>query len=152
GVDLSPEFLARARAAAVARGVTVTWEQRAMHDLPWDGAFDGALCMGNSLGGLDDAGLSAVFRAAARALKPAARLVVHTGFIADSLSPTLKDRAGAPLGDIYSLPHRQYDPVQGRLNVDYTFMRGNQVEKKSAFGQIHTYREFCRLVEGGGFE
>jgi len=59
GVDISPEFLAVARAAATERGLAVTWEERAMHDLPWEAAFDGAICMGNSLGGLDDTGIKA---------------------------------------------------------------------------------------------
>ena len=50
GVDISPAFLAVARAAATERGLAVTWQERAMHDLPWEAAFDGAICMGNSLG------------------------------------------------------------------------------------------------------
>jgi SAM-dependent methyltransferase len=152
GVDISAEFLAKARAAAEERGRAVTWEQRAMHDLPWGAAFDGAFCMGNSLGGLDDAGIATFFRAVARALKPAARFVVDTGFVAESILPTLKERDWGPLGDILYLAHRRYDPVQGRLNVDYTFIQGSRVEKKSAFGQVHTYKEFCRMIEEAGFQ
>jgi SAM-dependent methyltransferase len=151
GLDISPEFLAVARAAATERGLAVTWEQRAMHDLPWETAFDGAICMGNSLGGLDDAGTAAFFRAVARTLKPASRLVVNTGFVAESLLPNLKERDWGPVGDILYLAHRRYDPVQGRLNMDYTFIRDGQMEKKSAFGQVYTYKEFCRMIEEAGF-
>lgn len=151
GVDISPEFLAAARAAATKRGLAVTWEERAMHDLPWEAAFDGAFSMGNSLGGLDDAGIDAFLSAVARALKPGARLVVETGFVAESLLPNLKDRHWMPLGDILYLAHRTYDPVQGRLNIDYTFIRDGRVEKKSAFGQVYTYKEFCRRIEEAGF-
>ena len=89
GVDISPEFLAVARAAAKERGLAVTWEQRAMHDLPWEAAYDGAICMGGSLAGLDDAGIAAFFRAVARTLRPASRLVVEIGFVAVSLLPNL---------------------------------------------------------------
>jgi SAM-dependent methyltransferase len=151
GVDISPAFLAVARAAAAERGLAVTWEQRAIHDLPWEAAFDGAICMGNSLGGLDDAGIAAFLGAAARALKPASRLVVNTGFVAESILPNLKERDWGPLGDILYLAHRRYDPVQGRLNVDYTFIRDSQVEKKSGFGQVYTYKDFCRRIEEAGF-
>ena len=34
----------------------VTWEQRDMRDLPWQARFDGAFCVGNSFGYLDDEG------------------------------------------------------------------------------------------------
>jgi SAM-dependent methyltransferase len=151
GVDISPEFLAVGRAAARERGLAVTWEQRAIHDLPWEAAFDGAMCMGNSLHGLDDDGLAAFFRTVARALKPAARLVVTTGFVAESLLPNLKERHWYPAGSALCLSHRRYDPVKGRLHTDYTFVRNGQVERKSSFGQVHTYKEFCRLVENAGF-
>ena len=151
GVDISPEFLTVARAAAAERRLAVTWEQRAMHDLPWEATFDGAICMGNSLGGLDDAGIAAFFRAVARTLKPASRLVVDTGFVAESLLPNLKERDWGPAGDILYLAHRRYDPVQGRLNIDYTFIRDGRVEKKSGFGQVYTYKEFCRMIEEAGF-
>jgi SAM-dependent methyltransferase len=152
GVDISPEFLAVARGAAAERGLAVTWAECAMHDLPWEAAFDGAVCMGNSLGGLDDAGIAAFFRAVARALKPACRFVVDTGFVAESLLPNLKERDWGPSGDILYLAHRRYDHVQGRLNIDYAFIRDGQVEKKSGFGQVYTYKEFCRMIEEAGFQ
>ena len=151
GVDISPAFLAVARAAAAEQGLAVTWQERAMHDLPWEAAFDGAICMGNSLGGLDDTGITAFFRAVARTLKPASRLVVDTGFVAESLLPNLKERDWGPEGDILYLAHRRYDPVQGRLNIDYTFIRDGRVEKKSGFGQVYTYKAFCRIIEEAGF-
>jgi SAM-dependent methyltransferase len=151
GVDLSPAFLVVARTAATARGLAVRWEERALPDLPWEGAFDGALCMGNSLGGLDDAGLAAFFRAVARTLKPAARLVVVTRFVAESVLPNLREWHWEQAGDILWLAHSRYDLVQGRLHIDFTFLRDGQVEQKSAFGQVHTYQEFCRLLEAAGF-
>ena len=39
----------------------------------------------------------------------------------------------------------------GRLNIDYTFIRDGEVEKKSGFGQVYTYKEFCRIIEEAGF-
>lgn len=37
------------------------------------------------------------------------------------------------------------------MNIEYTFIRDGRMEKKSAFGQIFTYKEFCRVVEEAGF-
>lgn len=152
GVDLSSDFLAAARAGAAERQLTVSWEQRPMHDLPWEAAFDGAFCMGNSLGGLDDDGIAAFLKAVARALKPGARFVVDTGVIAESILPNFKERPWWQLEDIFFLVHNRYDHVQARLNMEFTFIRDGRVEKKMGFSQVHTYREFCRLVEEAGFQ
>jgi metal-dependent hydrolase (beta-lactamase superfamily II) len=76
---------------------------------------------------------------------------VDTGFVAESILPNLKERDWGPSGDILYLAHRHYDHVQGRLNIDYTFIRDDRVEKKSGFGQVYTYKEFCHLIEEAGF-
>ncbi len=151
GVDLSPDFLAVARSKAAERRAQVVWEQRAMQDLPWQGEFDAAFCLGNSLGGLDDADLAAAFRAVARALKSGGRFAVDNGAIAECLFPSLKERFWFPAEDIYFLIHNRYDPVRGRLDIDFTFIRDGQLEKKSNFQQVYTCREFCRLLAEAGF-
>jgi SAM-dependent methyltransferase len=151
GVDVSPEFLAVARSRAGERQLPISWEQRDIRDRVWEGAFDAAYCMGNSLGGLDDAGLAAFFQAVARALKPAGRFVVETGTVAESLLPSLKERFWVPVGDILFLVQNRYDHVRGRLDMEFTFVRDGRLEKKAGFQMVHTYREFCRLVEDAGF-
>jgi SAM-dependent methyltransferase len=78
-VDVSPHFLAAARARPVGGTGQVAWEQRDMRDLPWAGAFDGAYSMGNSFGYLDDQGNADFLSAVARALKPGGRFVLDTG-------------------------------------------------------------------------
>ena len=42
-----------------------------MRDLPWPGRFDGAFCVGDSFGYLDDAGNAAFFQRRLAALNPA---------------------------------------------------------------------------------
>jgi SAM-dependent methyltransferase len=151
GVDISVEFLDKARVASAERSLSISWENRPMHDLPWEGEFDGAFCMGNSLGGLDDGGMSSFFRAVARALKPGCRFVVDTGVVAESILPNFKERGWWEVGDILFAVHNRYDPVQARLNMDFTFIQNGKIEKKSGFSQVHTYREFAGIVEAAGF-
>src|SRR5258708_38312917 len=67
GVDISSDFLERARRAA---DVSIEWHQRAMRDLPWKERFDGALCFGNSFGYLGRTGMQASIAAVAAAMKP----------------------------------------------------------------------------------
>src|SRR5215203_4752913 len=70
-VDSSAEFLARARSSAGAE--QVVWEKRDMRDLPWPGGFDGAFCLGNSFGYMDDEGNAEFLRAVRAALRPGGR-------------------------------------------------------------------------------
>jgi SAM-dependent methyltransferase len=149
GVDISPTFLAAARSGPTA--ARVTWEQRDMRDLPWPGAFDGAFCLGNSFGYYDDEGNRGFLHAVARALKPGARFLLDTSYVVEVLLPTLQARAWYPCGDILLLADRHYDPVQGRLHVEYTTVRDGKLEKWPMSARIHTCREVCRLLEEAGF-
>jgi SAM-dependent methyltransferase len=151
GVDFSPEFLAVARSSAEQRKLPITFEQRPMHDLPWQAEFDGAICLGNSLGLLDDEATLAAFRAVARALKPGGRFLVDNGAIAESILPNLKERFWWDSDDMLFLVQNCYDHTLGRLQMSFTMIRGNRVEKRTAFQQVYTYREFCLLLAQAGF-
>lgn len=151
GVDLSPDFLAAARASAEERELAIDWEHREMRDLPWTDAFDGAYCLGNSFGYLDDAGNAAFLRAVASALRPGARFVLETGYTAEGLFPTLQERAWYPDGDGYCLAARRYDPAEGRLHVAYTFLRDGRALTRTMSARIHTAREVVALLADAGF-
>src|SRR3954463_4969123 len=45
GVDLSPEFVALARAAAAAEGLTARFEEHDVRALAYDADFDAAICL-----------------------------------------------------------------------------------------------------------
>lgn len=151
GVDLSTDFLNAARAQPAARKLPVTWEQREMTDLPWNGSFDGACCFGNSFGYLDDAGNARFVGAVARALRPRARFVLDTGVTAESLLPGFQERRWMEFGDILFLSQGRYDHVRGRLETEYTLIRGGETVKASASTRVHTFRELCLVFERNGF-
>jgi cyclopropane fatty-acyl-phospholipid synthase-like methyltransferase len=151
GVDLSVELLEAANAPSAGRSRAIAWEHREMRDLPWPEAFDGAYSFGNSFGYLDDEGNAAFLEAVANALKPGARFVLDTGYVAESLLPVLQERAWYSFDDLIMLAQRRYDPVEGRLHVEYTHIRDGATDRRSMSARIHTCREVCRLLEGAGF-
>jgi SAM-dependent methyltransferase len=149
GVDLSPEFLGHARAADAAG--RVTWEHRDMCDLPWPGRFDGAFCLGNSFGYLDDEGNARFLRAVAGALKPGGRFILETPMVIESLLASIKDRPWFKAGTVYLLVENEYDASRSRLNTEYTFVADGRVEVRRGSQRVYAYRQLIELMEASGF-
>jgi SAM-dependent methyltransferase len=151
GVDIAPDFLKAARERARQQNVTVTWEEREMRDLPWQGEFDAAYCCGNSFGYFDDAGNADFLHSVARILRPGGRFVLEYGAVAETLLPALKDRNWYEIGDILFLIKNQHVVAQSRLETECRFIRGSQVERKSFCQRIYTYAELSALLTAAGF-
>jgi SAM-dependent methyltransferase len=151
GVDLSDEFLARARASSA--GVDgLEWVKGDMRNLQISGPFDGAYCCGNSVGYLDDGGLRALLHGLARALKRGAKLVLDTGVIAESILPTLQNRAWYRAGDILMLSERRYVAEASRLDIDYTFIVSGNTETHATSSYVMTVMELTRVLADAGFK
>ena len=119
GVDQSWEFLGHARSLDISQ--QVAWEHRDMRDLPWPERFDGAFCLGNSFGYLDDEGNVAFLQAVRAALKPGGRFVLETPMVLENLLNHLRPRLPWwKTGDSYLLVENQYDPARARLDIEYT--------------------------------
>ena len=129
----------------------VTWEHRDMRDLPWTAHFDGAFCVGNSFGYLDDEGNAAFLRAVRSALRAGARFVLETPMISESLLPALQRRPWFPAGDVYLLITNDYDAARGRLDIEYTFVSNGRVQTRRGSHRVYTYRELVELLEASGF-
>jgi 2-polyprenyl-3-methyl-5-hydroxy-6-metoxy-1,4-benzoquinol methylase len=149
GVDWSLEFLDHARSCDTDHGVT--WERRDMRDLPWRARFDGAFCVGNSFGYLDDEGNAAFLRAVAAALKPGARFVLETPMVLENLLGHLQDRPWWKVGDVYLLVVNQYDHTRERLDIEYTFVSNGRVEVRRGSHRAYSYRELAALIQAAGF-
>ena len=149
GVDLSESFLNHARSDSAAS--RVSWEQRDMRDLPWRDRFDGAYCVGNSFGYLDDEGNRAFLEAVARALKPNGRFVLETPMIVENLLGHIQDRAWWQVGDMRLLVANAYDPARQRLDIEYTFLSNGHVDVRHGSHRAYSYRELLELLERSGF-
>jgi 2-polyprenyl-3-methyl-5-hydroxy-6-metoxy-1,4-benzoquinol methylase len=150
GVDLSREFLEHARSCDDAE--RVNWEHREMRDLPWTGRFDGAFCVGNSFGYLDDRGNAAFLRAVAQTLKPGGRFVLETPMVLENLLRQLQDRPWWKIGDTYLLVSNHYDHTRSRLDIEYTFLSNDRAEVRSGSHRVYRYAELHDLIEGSGFD
>jgi SAM-dependent methyltransferase len=146
GIDVSQEFLAAARAQLEADW---RWgDMRALEIEP--SAFDAAFCLGNSFGYLDREGVAAFLSALATALKPGARLIVDTGVAAESL--THVQRRWHRMGDLFMLSDPRYDALAGRLDIDYTFIRGASIETRPTSSYLFTAAAIRGMFEASGFQ
>ena len=150
GVDTSREFLAHALASAGSGAVT--WERRDMRDLPWRQQFDGAFCVGNSFGYLDDDGNAAFLRAVASALRPGGRFLLETPMVIEQLLGHLQDRPWWKVGDLHLLVRNDYDHTRSRLEIEYTFMRNGRTEVRRGSHRAYRYAELVELLEMSGFD
>ncbi len=148
-VDWSSEFLTHGRTCDGAQAVA--WEQRDMRDLPWTARFDGAFCVGNSFGYLDDEGNAAFLRAVRRVLKPGARFILETPMVIENLLDHIRDRAWWQVGDVHLLVHNRYDHERSRLEIDYTFVSNGRLETRHGSHRAYSFRELVHLIEAAGF-
>src|SRR5262249_46605696 len=151
GVDISAAFLDVARTNEAQRPAKVQWEERDMRDLPWPRQFDGAFSFGNSFGYYDDAGNGEFLAAVGRVLRPGARFVLDTSYVAEVILPSLQQRSWHAAGDIITLSERNYDPANSRLQVEYTWIRNGEKDKRAMSARVYSCREVCQLLESAGF-
>jgi SAM-dependent methyltransferase len=149
GVDLSEEFLARARSSAGT--LPVEFLHRDMRDLPWSAEFDGAFCFGNSFGYLDAAEAEIFLRAVAKALKPGGRFAIETGMAAESILASLPARRWHRIGQTFMLSEALYHPLEGRLDIQYTFLNGSEVDSRPSSSYVLTLSQIRRMMEHAGF-
>src|SRR3954468_8136843 len=115
GIDLSPDAIARATAAA--GDLPARFVRADMRDFPIGARFDAAICMGNSIGYFGPEGMAAFFARLAAALRPGGKLILDSGTCAESLFPLPEGREIAFEGGVYRSRYA-YDAMQSLLKTD----------------------------------
>ena len=131
GIDISPEFLEAAAAAASASGLAVDFRCGDMRDLPPSPEFDAVFCFGNSFGYLDDAGNEAFVAAAAAALAPGGRFSIDFGQTAEGVFPRFEPRLEGELHGYRFLEETRFDPITSRIENVFEFSQGRPVGAKA---------------------
>lgn len=151
GVDVSADCLARARKLATERGVAVNWTQCEMSQLPASEPFDGAICLGNSLGYIDHDGTQTFLTRLAGSLLPGTRLVLESGAIAESILPNLKPRAEYSVDGMVFVDERDYDAVRSCLQSTSTITVDGRTSVHRDWQFVFTLAEVHRMLAASGF-
>ena len=152
GVDLCTGLLEDACRSAKVEGLSASFEERDMRDLPWPGAFDHAFCFGNSFAYFDDAGNRDFLKAVHSILKPGGMFILETGLAAECVLAQQFQRRWYALDDMYCLHQTRYEPETGRLISTYKLIQNGRMESAQAVYQTYTFRELVRMFQEAGFE
>ena len=150
GVDIAEQNIRDAQAAAKQRGVAIELRQSDKRDLPWTAEFDGAYCLGNSFGYLDDKGMQDFVAAVGRALKPGARFVMDTAMAAESIIPNVDESWWMKVEDMYVLIANHYLSTESMLHTELTFIRKGKVETRELYHRVYTVAEIRALLQSAG--
>ena len=151
GLDLSEDLIGSAERSACAQDVSVEFKPGDMKALKWKEDLDGAFCFGNSFAYFDEEGNEEFLRSIYHALRAGGRFLLQTNVIAESVLTKPLSRSWYELGDILFLHAARYEPETSSLISDYQFIRGQEIEKKSAVYHVYLVRELLDLLREAGF-
>ena len=120
-----------------------------MRDLPGPGIFDGAFCWGNSFGYLDNDGNMDFLRSVGRALRPGGRFIIDA-LAGEMLFASFQAKRSFEIGDITMNVRNHYDPVRGRLDTEYSFVRDGITDTRTGTQRVYTAREVCCQLRKAG--
>ena len=153
GIDVTEQFLERARSDAAGLGVQVEYRHGDLRDLPVAGPFDAAVCWFTSFGYFDDDDNRKVLREFARVLRPGGRLLIeslhHDGFVrglANEPAATVTER-----GDDVMIDVTRFDSLTGRVETDRTVRRDGSVRRSHHSVRLPTVPELDAWLAEAGF-
>jgi SAM-dependent methyltransferase len=153
GVDLTPAYLALARANPDLPANAVSYIEGDVRDLPVDGPFDGVVCWLNSFGYYDDADCHRVLSEFHRVLRPGGTVAIdtmhHDGGVRH-FTPA-PDAVVVQLGDDTMVEVSTFDSVRGRMVVERTVHRDGAVRHASYFIRLPTPPEWVVWLQAAGF-
>jgi SAM-dependent methyltransferase len=156
GVDLSAVAVERLGESAVAAGLpvdVVCGDLRQLREvLPAGVSYDGAYCMGNSFGYLDDEGTTAFVRGIAHALRPGARFVVDHPMAAECILAHYSESDADRVGDIALSIENNYEAATSTVVGTMTLEHAGEVAERTVRHRVTTCAQVVNVLEASGFD
>jgi len=118
--------------------------------------MDAAYCMGNSLCFFDRETMPKFFAKIAEALNDDSPLMLHSSMLAESVLPAyqLNEWMQTGSGDeiIYYLANNEYDPVEGVVHADITYLENGKRHHYRVDKYIYTLNEIKQMCEKAGLK
>lgn len=156
GVDISEVAVDRLNESGVELGLpahAVLGDLRHLRDvLPADVSFDGAYCVGNSFGYLDDEGTTAFVRAVAHVLRPGARFVIDHPMAAECILAHYSERDTHRVGDTALSIENIYEAATSTVVGTMTLERDGETSERTVRHRVTTSAQVVRTLDAAGFD
>lgn len=151
GVDLSLPLLLRGAEEAQRRGLDISFMHADMREIDFDAQFDGAYCLFSTFGYFDDETNKRVATAAAKALKPGARIVLEV-LNRDYVIGDLPTRVWWEGDGCVVLEEVEFNYFSSRVQSkrSIVFDDGRQVEQEISV-RVYSLHEIGKLLHASGF-
>ncbi len=150
GLDITPSLLKAGRREAKAEGLDVEWVEGDMRKLAWRNRHHLALCWWGSFGYFSDADNLRHVKAVARGLKPGGVFALDT-HSPETLFPSFASRSWTERNGVLSLTENTYDTATGRIESEWTLIRGGKRRVARSSIRLYTVRELHELFRQAGF-
>lgn len=150
GLDISQEYLLRAREQSEAQKVAVEWLHGDMAEIESHSKFDAAFCFGNSFGYLDHEGTKRFLSSLSQALKPRGRFALDTAMAAESILLNMEERCWVETDGILMLTEHRYVAEESRLDTSYIFVKDGRTERRESAHHVFTMAETRHMLEAVG--
>jgi SAM-dependent methyltransferase len=151
GLDATPLFLDRARRDAAARGISVTYVEGDMRELPWTDSFDRVVNWSTAFGYFDDDANRRVLSEVRRALRPDGRLAMEMNnrdrIIRDFRPESVSEQDGDLIID-----RRRLEPLTGRCLTERIMVRDGRIRHVPFFVRLFTFTELRGWLRDAGFD
>lgn len=153
GIELVPAVVQHARQQAMEEGLWARLIQGDMREISALGPFDAVIIMNSSFGFFSDAENAALLASAKEALAPGGRLLLQC-INPYQIETYLKGfRTGwHKVGPGYVLRQSRFDPREGAIRTEYTYVDPSHGETQHPGERIrlYTYQELLRLLRQAG--
>ncbi len=150
GVDLTAPYVAKARRRAKREGLDIRFHRRDMREIDFDGEFSAVINWFTSFGYFDDDGNLEAAKAFFRALRPGGKLLIdvinRSPVLAHYTPQDTSVQDGVEITD-----KRRWDPDTRRMESDWTFRKGKQVERHRISLRLYSGPELRAILRKAGF-
>jgi cyclopropane fatty-acyl-phospholipid synthase-like methyltransferase len=151
GIDIAEGYIKELQDVAQKQKLPITAVQADILDYEINGKFDLAICLGNSFSYFDYYSMLHFAQKIYKVLIEGGNFLIHTGALAESLLPSLKENEWMQVKDMLFLTKRIYHSKESILQCDYSIIRQEEREDKTAYQYIFTLGEVRRLLTQAGF-
>lgn len=150
-IDIAETYIQELQDAALKQELPISAIQADILEYDIKGSFDLAICLGNSFSYFSYSFMLKFASKIYTVLKDGGIFLIHTGALAESILPSLKENEWMGIKDMLFLTKRTYHATDSILQCDYSILNQEQREDSTAYQYIFTLAEVRRLLTEAGF-